>query len=72
MAGRYVTLSEGRRVSLAQYVMGVKYAKAHPDVRFPTGLTCWYPCSGADIVRQFREGMHERITQGTPYAQRGL
>jgi len=32
---------------------------------------CNEPCSGKEIVKQFRRGMHERISDGIPYSQRG-
>ena len=57
-------------VPLAAYLRAVKLAKANPDVQFREGLTCWWPCTGADIVRQFRQGMHDRINQAIPYSQR--
>jgi len=72
MSSRYVTLSEGRKVSLQKYIAGVKYAKAHPEQTFPSGLTCWYSCTGAAILKQFKEGMHRRITEGVPYSRRGM
>jgi hypothetical protein len=52
-------------------VKSVKMAKKNPDAKFQHGLTCWWPCTGAAIVRQFRQGMHDRINQGIPYYLRG-
>ena len=60
-----------RSVSLGAYVRAVKLAKENPDREFRHGLTCWWPCSGKDILRQFREGMTDRINQGIPYKFRG-
>lgn len=68
---RYITTAT-RRVTIGQYVKGVKVAKANPDTEFSHGLTCWWPCTGAEIMKQFRQGMHERISQGIPYHKRGL
>ena len=59
------------RVTIAQYVKAIKLAKANPDAEFKYGLTCWTPCTGKEIVRQFRAGIHDRINQGIPYSQRG-
>ena len=59
-----------RRVSMAQYVRAIKTAKAHPDNEFKYGLTCWWPCTGAEIMRQFREGVEDRINQAVSYSQR--
>lgn len=69
---RTITLpATGRAVTLGQYVRAVKIAKANPDAEFKEGLTCWWPCTGKDIVRQFLAGVEDRINQGIPYSQRG-
>lgn len=68
---RVVTLGSGRRVSLRAYVRAIKIAKAHPDHWFPDGLDGW-GATGAEVVRQFRAGMHDRINAGVPAASRGL
>ena len=59
-------------VSLAAYVAAVKTAKANPEVEFKHGFTTWWPTKGAEIMRQFREGMTQRINQGIPYSLRGM
>lgn len=59
-------------VSLAAYVRAIKTALANPDMEFKHGLTTWWPTKGSEVMRQFREGMHDRISQGIPYSQRGL
>ena len=61
-----------RSVSLGAYVNAVKLAKAHPDREFKHGLTTWWPTTGAEIVKQFCEGMTDRINAATPYSQRGI
>lgn len=53
----------GRRVSLKAYIRAIKTAKANPDVEFNEGLTCWWPCTGREIVKQFYEGVQDRINQ---------
>lgn len=69
---RYITLPAiDRQVTLGAYVKAVKLAKANPDHIFKHGLTSWWSTSGAEIVEQFREGMHQRISAGVPYSQRG-
>ena len=69
---RYVVLSAiDRRVTLAAYVRAVKLANARPDAEFKHGLECWWPCKGREIVEQFRQGMHERISSGIPAIKRG-
>ena len=59
-------------MSLGAYVAGVKLAKASPKQVFSCGLTSWWSTSGEEVMRQFREGMTDRINQGVPYAERGL
>ena len=60
-----------RRVTLAQFVRAVKLAKANPDAEFKQGLSCWWPCTGREIMRQFLEGVNDRINQAIPYSERG-
>lgn len=59
-----------RSVPLGQYIKAVKLAKANPDARFKHGLTCWYSCTGADVVKQFFAGVTDRINQAIPYVDR--
>jgi hypothetical protein len=61
-----------RTVSLREYVSAVRLAKANPTVEFKHGFTTWWPTTGADIMRQFRQGMHDRINQSVPYSKRGI
>lgn len=61
----------GEWIPLGAYVKGVKLAKANPDAEFKKGITCWWPCTGKEIVRQFREGLHDRINQAIPWIERG-
>lgn len=58
-------------VSLGDYVQAIKTARANPDAEFRHGLSCWWPCSGREIVRQFAAGMNDRINQGIRYMDRG-
>ena len=61
-----------KRVTIGQYVRAIKTAKANPTAEFKHGLTCWWACTGAEIMRQFRRSIHDRINQSIPYHQRGL
>ena len=61
-----------KRFTLKAYVAAIMTAKANPSRLFKHGLTCWWSCDGAEIMEQFRAGMHERINQAIPYAERGL
>jgi hypothetical protein len=58
-------------VSIREYVKAVRLAADNPDTEFNHGLTCWWPCMGRDIVKQFMAGVHDRINQGIPYMDRG-
>lgn len=70
---RYITLPAiDKQVPLGAYVAAIKMAKANPDMKFKHGLTTWWSTSGAEVVAQFRRGMHERISAAVPYAQRGM
>jgi hypothetical protein len=60
-----------RTVSLGAYLQAIRIAKANPDLEFKTGLTTWWPTTGSEIVKQFRESVHDRINQAVPYLQRG-
>lgn len=60
-----------KTVPVGAYVAAVKMAKANPERQFKHGLTTWWPVSGAEIVKQFRDGMMDRINQAVPYHQRG-
>ncbi len=59
-----------RTVSLKQYIAAVKTAKANPNACFKHGLTCWWSCTGRDIMRQFFAGVQDRINQAIPYIDR--
>lgn len=72
MAARVITLPAlNRTVTLGAYVAAIKLAKANPDREFKHGLESWWPCTGAEIVREFRRGMNDRINAAVPYINRG-
>lgn len=60
-----------RSVPLGAYLAAVRLAKANLGREFRQGLTCWWPCTGREIVGQFLVGMHDRINQAIPYVTRG-
>ena len=69
---RYIDLPAfGKKIPLGAYVKAIKTAKANPTQTFKTGLTCWWSCTGAEIVGQFTEGMMDRINAGVSYSARG-
>ena len=61
-----------KHVTLKQYIEGIKLAKLNPDSIFKHSLTCWWPCTGTEIMKQFREGIQERINQCIPYILRDM
>ena len=68
---RYITIPAiDKKVSIRNYIAGIRLAKANPEKTFKHGLTCWYACKGADIVKQFVDGIHDRINQAIPYIDR--
>lgn len=70
---KYISLPAiNKRVSLANYIMGIQKAKANPTKPFKHGLTCWYSCTGEDIMKQFMDGINDRINQAIPYSERGI
>ena len=59
---RYISLpAVNMKVSLSAYCGAVRLAKANPEQEFKHGFTTWWPTMGREIVRQFREGLHDRI-----------
>lgn len=60
-----------RYVPLGIYVRAIKAAKANPSTEFKHGLTTWWPTSGAEIMRQFRQGMNDRINRAQPAGEVG-
>lgn len=60
------TVQGSRRVSLASYLSVVRAAKLHPLTQFRTSLRSWAPSSGEQIVREFRDALHEKISRGMP------
>lgn len=64
--------AQNRHIYLSTYLNAVRIAKRHPDHTFDCGLTTWWPVTGAEVVQQFRRGIHDRINQGISYSQRGV
>ena len=61
-----------RSVTVGEYVRAIKLAQVNLDAEFKHGLTTWWPTTGAEIMRQFREGIHGRINDKVPYYKRGV
>jgi len=72
---RVVTLGSGKRLRLGQYVAGWKQLLKLPSGSTVRGnLTSWDDAeetSTATVLRQFRQGMHERINRHIPWFGQG-
>lgn len=53
----------GRSIPAAQYLTGIRTAKANPDQTYPTSLHGWWPATGAEIISQYRADLQRRISQ---------
>lgn len=60
-----------KTVSLRAYVRAVKLAISNPGSEFKHGLSSWWPTTGAEIRRQFFDGVQDRINEAVPYTSRG-
>lgn len=69
MTNRYVTLGDGRHIPLGAYVAAWRKALDAPADAVFNGSPCgWKGCSETrnEVVRQFRDGMHDRINRHIP------
>jgi hypothetical protein len=66
MTTRTVTLGTGETVTLGAYVRAWRTVLARPDDTFRHGLGGWWPVTGREILRDFRNGLHARINSGVP------
>ena len=55
-----------RTVSIATYCAAIRKAQANPAAQFSHSLDGWWPTTGAEIMRQFRQVRNARITAGRP------
>lgn len=53
-------------VGLGSYCAAVRRAKAEPSTTFKSSFCHWAPSGAADIVDQFRGGLHDRINRHIP------
>ena len=69
---RYVTLGDGKRVSLGSYVRVWRFALGLPTgTPLSRDLQDRWPSERETVVRQFRAGMHDRISRHLPWYGRG-
>lgn len=70
----FVTLANGRRVTLGAYVAAWRTVRsADPAARYHGAPNSWFgePEPAETILRQFRAGMHDRINRHLPGFGRG-
>ncbi len=61
MTQHLIRLGHGARITVPAYLAALRMAKANPDQTYARGLRNWWPCTGAEIMREYREDMHDRI-----------
>jgi hypothetical protein len=66
MSKRYVTLGDGFRVGLGQYVEAWQKIKALPPGTYLPRIPNGNDGSAAEALQQFRDGMHDRINRHIP------
>jgi len=64
-----IRLGNGHSVSLKAYVAAVK--AVDPARTYDHGLTGWAPVTGATVLAEFREGVHDRINRHDPTYGKG-
>jgi len=65
-----ITLPSGRRVSVGEYARSWRVLLATPPETQVGGFE-WYPMSAAEVLRELRRGMHDRISRHLPWYERG-
>ena len=71
MSGRYVTLGNGRKVTLGKYVAAWRTCLTlDPNAYVGTCPDGW-DGRARDALAQFRAGMHDRINRRLPWYRRG-
>ena len=59
-----IVINNGKRISITTYVNAWKIIRSNPlDTMYKEGLTTWWAVNGHDLIRQYREGIHDRINQ---------
>jgi hypothetical protein len=60
---RVVYLPQGRQVTLGNYVQAWKLALNAPDSAVFNKAFTWYPQTKTEVLREFRNGLHDRINR---------
>ena len=64
MDARVVRVHSGQSVPLRGYLRAWKNAKMlPPTARFKESICGWWPVTAAEVLRQFSDGLHERINR---------
>jgi hypothetical protein len=63
MSKHTIALAYDASLPLSRYVEIVRLAKADFTARFRRTFSGFWPGTSADILRQFREGVHDRINK---------
>jgi hypothetical protein len=65
MTSHYITIHSGsgsdKKVSVANYIKAIRFAKSHPEQMFNEGLCQWFPVSGKEIYRDYVKSIYERM-----------
>lgn len=62
---RYITLPNGKRCSIPMYVKAWRLLLTLPPQEPISGFS-WWTESAADVLREIRAGMHDRINRHDP------
>jgi hypothetical protein len=55
-------------LTIGQYVSIIRRVKEKPlETVYPQTFTRWFSGTGADMMREFRDGIMDRINRGIPY-----
>lgn len=67
-----VFVVRGREVDVRDYAkMWRRVQQAPPGVTFKESLRGWWPISREELLEQFRDGMHDRISRNMPHYGKG-
>lgn len=73
MSAKRVIHTASGTVTIGQYVQAWRTVKAAPEGQeFKSSLNGWWPATREEILREFSEGVQDRINQHVPYMQRGI
>ena len=60
---RVVYLSQGRKITLGDYVRAWRLAISAPEGAVFTNAFTWYPETKKEVLCEFRRGLHDRINR---------